>query len=172
MEGDDTPEREEHPPEKPPRKMPKRKRQFCRSNEKRGAPDSKRSRAQGQDTSGDGTAATAPVVPPLDAPPPSNPIRRSVTSQAVSRNHTISELEAELKRACSENKSLTADLSAATKKLNSADKKNGALKESVPPKSHNNTKIMIGDPQNIFGMCDGSVFWAIGGGFVQIFIQQ
>ena len=36
----------------------------------------------------------------------------------------------------------------------------------VPPKSHSNTKIMIGDPQNIFGMCDGPVFWVIGGVYV------
>ena len=126
MEGDDPPEGEEHGPDKPPRKMPKRKRQFCRNNTRRGAPDCKAARAQvqGHETSVDGTNPPAPASA-------SDPICQRITSHAASRKLTTSELAGGIKHACSKNKSLSADLSDVTKKLSSANKKISALTESI-----------------------------------------
>ena len=126
MESDNPPEGEEHGPDKPPRKMPKRKRQFCRNNTRRGAPDCKAACAQvqGQDPSVDGTYPPAPASA-------SDPISQSITSHAASRKLATSELAGEIQRACFKNKSLSADLNDVTKKLSSANNKISALTESI-----------------------------------------
>ncbi len=92
MEGDNPPEGEEHGPDKPPRKMPKRKRQFCQNNTRRDASDCKavRAQVQGQDTSVNGTN------PPAQASA-SDPICQSITSHPASRKLTMSELAGEIK---------------------------------------------------------------------------
>ena len=79
---------------------------------------------QSQDTSGAGTAPSAPESA-------SGPICQSVTSHAASRKLTTSELAGEIKQTCYKNKSLSADLSDVTKKLSSANKKISALTESI-----------------------------------------
>ena len=106
--------------QQPPRKMPKRARNFSRRL-KKGAPDKKDRQRQDQS-----------ITPPApDNNPIINPIRRSIGfTSAAKGSYTIADYKSELRVVCGENKQLKSDLESANKKLSSAERKIAQLLES------------------------------------------